>query len=167
MIWCNPLILLSLQSSICSSSTLGWLPAWQFPLHPQVADLARPTCVSCPLTPAPSSPGACFTAPQICNRDGPGGHQRPKVRKGEHDMVGIKGFPEESSCTLCWTSIALLGGVGGVSGRRTNTPHHTNLLSPSRNGGWEGGGKGAGEGPNYALPSGWYGTPWHYSREWG
>ena len=46
---CNPLIPLSLQSSLCSSSSLGCLRAWQSPLHLVVSDLARPACVSCPL----------------------------------------------------------------------------------------------------------------------
>ena len=39
---------LSLQFSMCS---LGYLRACQFPLHLLVSDLARPTCVSCPLPP--------------------------------------------------------------------------------------------------------------------
>ena len=45
----NPLILLSLQSFICSNGTLGCLRAWQFPLHLLVSDLARPTYLIFPL----------------------------------------------------------------------------------------------------------------------
>ena len=42
-------VFLSLQSFLCSSSTLGCLRAWQFPLHFLVSDLACPHSALCPL----------------------------------------------------------------------------------------------------------------------
>ena len=42
-------VALSLQSFLCSSSTLGCLRAWQFPLHFLVSDPAYPRCLLCPL----------------------------------------------------------------------------------------------------------------------